>query len=209
MPLRHDPPPTFVIVPGLRGHVPEHWQTRLERRLANAIAVPRMPDDAPEKLSCAAWVAALERTLTPLAGPIVLVAHSAGCAIVAHWARSHARPIHAALLATPPDFITPLPDGYPPLETFTRNGWTPMPQQRLPFRSLVAASTNDPLASFDRVAALAAHWGSRLVNLGAVGHLNPAAGFGPWPRAEELLRELCGSLAVVDDAIAAARGEFR
>ncbi|HET9763193.1 MAG TPA: alpha/beta fold hydrolase [Casimicrobiaceae bacterium] len=191
--------PTFVIVPGLRGHVPEHWQTLLERRLANSIAVPRMADDAPEKLSCAAWVAALDRTLASVAGSVVLVAHSAGCAIVAHWARRHDRPIRGALLATPPDFETPLPDGYPTLETLARNGWAPLPTDRLPFPSIVAASTNDPLASFDRVADLASRWRSRLVNLGAVGHLNPAAGFGPWPRAEALLRELCGALDVVRD----------
>lgn len=206
IPLSDDRAPTFVIVPGLRGHVLEHWQTLLERRLANAITVPRMADDAAEKLSCAAWVTALQRTLEPIARPVVLVAHSAGCAIVAHWARSHERPIHGALLATPPDFATPLPQGYPPLETFARNGWMPMPDDRLPFPSIVAASTNDPLASFDRVANLAARWGSRLVNLGAVGHLNPAAGFGPWPRAEMLLRELCGSLDVVNDAGHGTRG---
>jgi predicted alpha/beta hydrolase family esterase len=201
-----DRPPTFVIVPGLRGHVPEHWQTLLEHRLANAIAVPRMADDAAEKLSCAAWVAALERTLEPIAGVVVLVAHSAGCAIVAHWARRHERPIHGALLATPPDFATPLPQAYPPLETFARNGWMPMPDDRLPFPSIVAASTNDPLASFDRIVNLAARWGSRLVNLGAVGHLNPAAGFGPWPPAEALLRELCGPLPFVYDAARDTRG---
>ena len=206
LPPGDDRAPTFVIVPGLRGHVPEHWQTLLERRLARAIAVPRMADDAAEKLSCAAWVAALQRTLVPLAGPVVLVAHSAGCAIVAHWSRAHRRAIDGALLATPPDFETPLPDGYPALATFAQNGWMPMPDHRLPFPSIVAASTNDPLASYDRVANLAARWGSRLVNLGAVGHLNPAAGFGPWPRAEALLRELCGSLDVVDDSGRSKRG---
>ena len=199
--------PTFVIVPGLRGHVPEHWQTLLERRLENAIEVPRMAADAPDKLSCSAWVAALQRTLASVSGPIVLVAHSAGCAIVVHWALRHDRAIQGALLATPPDFETPLPEGYPTLETLGSNGWTPMPRDRLPFSSIVAASTNDPLANFDRVAHLALGWGSRLVNLGAVGHLNPAAGFGPWPRAEALLGELCGSLDVVaDDSRPAAHG---
>jgi predicted alpha/beta hydrolase family esterase len=54
----------------------------------------------------------------------------------------------------------------------------------------VAASTNDPLAEFERVVELARAWGSRLVGLGEVGHLNPAAGFGPWPRAMDLLHEL-------------------
>ena len=70
------------------------------------------------------------------------------------------------------------------------NGWLPTPRARLPFPSIVAASTNDPLGRYDRVAELAAAWGSRLVDVGAVGHLNPAAGYGEWPRAEEFIREL-------------------
>jgi predicted alpha/beta hydrolase family esterase len=37
---------------------------------------------------------------------------------------------------------------------------------------------------------LAHAWGSRLVDLGNVGHLNPASGYGPWPRAEAFIREL-------------------
>ena len=50
--------------------------------------------------------------------------------------------------------------------------------------------TNDPLARFARVEALATAWGSRLVDVGAVGHLNPVSGYGPWPQAETLLRQL-------------------
>ncbi|MFX5801282.1 alpha/beta hydrolase, partial [Acinetobacter baumannii] len=33
-------------------------------------------------------------------------------------------------------------------------------------------------------------WGSRLVDLGDVGHLNPAAGFGPWLQAQALIDAL-------------------
>jgi hypothetical protein len=40
------------------------------------------------------------------------------------------------------------------------------------------------------VEALAEAWGSRFVNLGNVGHLNPAAGYGRWPQAEQFIREL-------------------
>jgi hypothetical protein len=36
---------------------------------------------------------------------------------------------------------------------------------------------------------LAEAWGSRFVNLGNVGHLNPAAGYGRWPQAEQFIRE--------------------
>jgi serine hydrolase len=183
--------PTVVIVPGLRDHVPEHWQTHLERSLSNAIAVPRMDRDAPERLSCAAWVAALDRTLATIEGPVVLVAHSAGVAIVVHWARCHDRSIKAALLATPPDFESPMPAGYPSLDTLRESGWAPLPRDRLPFQSIVAASTNDPLGRFDLVADLAKSWGSGLVDLGAVGHLNPASGFGPWPQAQALVDDLC------------------
>ena len=56
--------------------------------------------------------------------------------------------------------------------------------------SIVAASTNDPLASYERTAQYAKDWGSELVDIGAVGHLNPASGFGEWPLAEELIRRL-------------------
>ena len=76
------------------------------------------------------------------------------------------------------------------METLRQDGWLPVPRERLPFPSIVAASTNDPLARYARVAQYAADWGSRVVDIGAVGHLNPAAGFGEWPRAQEFIREL-------------------
>lgn len=186
--LTESPAPTVVIVPGLRDHMPEHWQTLLANRLPNSVTVPRMERD---KLSCSAWVTLLDRTLAAIAGPVVLVAHSGGVMMVVHWAQKHARPIRGALLAAPPDFETPLPEGYPTQETLRANGWLPTPRTPLAFPSIVAASTNDPLGRFERVADLARAWGSRLVDVGAVGHLNPAAGYGEWPRAETLLRELC------------------
>ena len=179
--------PTVLIVPGLRDHMPHHWQSHLERSLPKAVTVPRMGRD---KLSCAAWVYKLDEALAQIKGPVVLVAHSAGCMIVVHWARHHQRAIKGALLATPPDFESPLPEGYPTPELLRQNGWLPTPRARLPFPSIVAGSTNDALARSERVSDLAKAWGSRYVDLGDVGHLNPAAGFGPWPRAEELLREL-------------------
>jgi hypothetical protein len=145
-----------------------------------------------DKLDCNAWVEKLEQTLAQIDGPVILVAHSGGVMITVHWAQRYRREIRGALLAAPPDFETPLPEGYPTMETLQANGWLPTPRQPLPFPSIVAASTNDPLARFDRVADLAAAWGSELVDVGAVGHLNPAAGYGPWPRAEEFIRELGG-----------------
>ena len=58
------------------------------------------------------------------------------------------------------------------------------------FRSIVVGSSNDYLASADAVEDMAKAWGSEWVNLGEVGHLNPAAGYGPWPQAEAFIRQL-------------------
>jgi predicted alpha/beta hydrolase family esterase len=182
-----DAAPTILFVPGLRDHMPDHWQTLLESRLEKAACVPRL---GREQLSCAAWVDALDRTLGTIDGPVVLVAHSAGVMMVVHWAQKHTRTIRGALLATPADLEWPLPAGYPALETLRANGWLPIPRATLPFPSIVAASSNDPLCSVEKVAEMARAWGSRLENVGAVGHLNPPAGYGPWPGAEAFISEL-------------------
>ena len=179
--------PTILMVPGLRDHVAEHWQTLLEAKLPNAVSVPPLEHD---KLSCAARVAALDAALAKIDGPVILVAHSAGVMITVHWAQQHSRKIHGALLAAPADLETPLPLGYPAFETLVEHGWVPIPRKPLPFPSIVGASRNDPLAQFERVEAMAEDWGSSLVDLGEVGHLNPAAGFGEWPMAEMLIHEL-------------------
>lgn len=179
--------PTVLIVPGLRGHVADHWQTLLERQLPGARSVPPLERD---KLSCAARVAALEAALAQISGPVILVAHSAGVMITLHWSRHHRAQIRGALLATPPDLETPLPDGYPQFADIEANGWLPIPRAPLPFRCIVAASSNDPLARIERVAEFARDWGARLVELGPVGHLNPASGYGEWPRAVEFIAEL-------------------
>jgi uncharacterized protein len=143
-----------------------------------------------DKLSCAARVAALDAALAKIDGPVILVAHSAGVMITVHWAQQHSRKIHGALLAAPADLETPLPAGYPAFDALAQNGWLPIPREPLPFPSIVGASRNDPLAQFERAAAMANDWGSRLVDLGEVGHLNPAAGFGEWPMAEALIHEI-------------------
>jgi predicted alpha/beta hydrolase family esterase len=167
--------------------VAEHWQTLLQARLPKSASVPPLEHD---KLSCAARVDALDEAIAKIEGPIVLVAHSAGVLITVHWAQRHYRRIQGALLATPADLEAPMPAGYPARDAVEQNGWLPTPRKPLPFPSIVGASRNDPLAAFDRVAAMAADWGSRLVDLGEVGHLNPVAGYGEWPQAETLIREL-------------------
>jgi predicted alpha/beta hydrolase family esterase len=189
---------TVLVVPGLRDAVAQHWQTLLEARLrAAGRPVASVLPMGREDLNCAARVAEIERTAQSIEGPIVIVAHSGGCIMVAHWARQTRRSVHGALLAAPPDFETAMPDGYPTVAALRAGGWLPVPRQRLTFPSIVAASRNDPLTTYQRAAALADDWGGLLVDLGNVGHLNPASGYGEWPMADEFISELSAQTAPV------------
>jgi len=180
-------PPTILFVPGLRDHVENHWQTILARQIPGAVTVAPLDHD---KLSCAARVAALDEAYRRIDGPVVLVAHSAGVMIAVHWVDRCARPVHGALFAAPADLESPLPKGYPDPDAFASNGWLPIPRKKLGFTTIVAASTDDPLARFLRVVEYAGDWGARLFNIGPVGHLNPASGFGEWKQGPALLKEL-------------------
>ncbi|KYQ70868.1 RBBP9/YdeN family alpha/beta hydrolase [Acinetobacter pragensis] len=178
---------TVLIIPGLRDHVAEHWQTLLESRLAKVRSVAPAEID---QLNCANRVARIQAELEKIQGPVILVAHSAGVLMTLHWAVQHQHDIQGALLVAPPDLSQSWPANYPSPDLLKKEGWSPLPNQKLPFPSIVVASTNDHLAQFDEVEQMAKVWGSQLVNAGAVGHLNPAAGFGSWPMAEQLIAQL-------------------
>jgi predicted alpha/beta hydrolase family esterase len=171
----------ILIVPGLGGSGPEHWQSRWQRSYPQTNRVEQTDWNRPVR---ADWLSRLAQALRDAPGAI-LVGHSLGCALIAHLARR--RPdlsIGGALLVAPADVDD---DDRIPREV---RDFAPMPLARLPFRSVVVASTNDPYMAIERARALAQAWGARFVNAGACGHINVAAGFGPWPAGEELLAEL-------------------
>jgi uncharacterized protein len=179
---------TVVLVPGLRGHVEDHWQTRLAASLPGArMVTPLGRTDA----GLLARVTLLDQAVQDVDGPVVLVAHSAGVLVTVHWAARYSPTrVVGALLATPPVFAAELPPEYPSIDQLRAHGWLPIPRMPLPFPSIVAASSNDPLGNPVRLGSLAASWGSRVHDLGPVGHLNPASGFGDWPEAVELIDQL-------------------
>ena len=138
-----------------------------------------------DDLDCATKVAAIERVAQSVEGPIVIVAHSGGCIMVAHWAQRRSVRCTGALLAAPPDFEQPMPEGYP----HARGD----PRRRLAAgaaRAAAVPAASSPRAATTRSPATTASptwrkaWGSELVDLGEVGHLNPASGYGEWPRAD-------------------------
>lgn len=171
---------TVLTLPGWYGSDALHWQTRWER-LHGALRVEQTDWEHPELSS---WIAALDRAVAAQPGRVVLVAHSLGCALVAHWAgyaqAAGLATIEAALLVAPPD----LERDAAPVEL---RGFAPMPSRALPFASILVASTNDPFSSLDRSAQFASEWGSDLVSIGAAGHINTDTGLGDWPSGWELV----------------------
>ena len=170
----------ILIVPGLDGSGPGHWQTLWESSYPRARRAAQRDWEAAR---CSEWVEGLHGALASSGPDTILVAHSLGCALVAHWARARWLPVRGALLVAPADVERP---GFPA----RAEGFAPLPLGRLPFPSTVVAGTNDPVVTLERARHFAERWGSQLVALEAVGHLNLASGHGPWPEGLRLLREL-------------------
>lgn len=175
-----------VLIPGWGGSGPEHWQTLWQARLPQVRRV-EMPDWlTPEPTS---WVAALDDVVSEVVSvdrrAPFLIAHSLGCVAVARWAGERSRPVAGALLVAPPDLERP--DAPPELRSFS-----PVPRHRLPFPTVVVASTDDPYASLEYSAALAAGWGAALEVLPGAGHINAASGHGAWPEGWQRLHRLAG-----------------
>jgi len=171
----------YYIIPGLGNSGPAHWQTYFERQLTGCTRIEQHEWDAP---ACEDWIATIDKELES-ADPssVVLIAHSLGCATIAHWAKRYGRKIKGALLVAPSDLESP---GY----TFPVTGFTPVPLYPLGFKTIMVASSNDPWISMERATFFASHWGSELIDIGDAGHINAASGFGEWPQGIELLSKL-------------------
>lgn len=161
----------ILIVPGLGGSGPGHWQTRWEGRLSTAHRLEGVDFDHPTP---EAYRAALRGAVAAASKSMVLVAHSLGVLAVVHAAPDLAGTVRGAYLVAPPDAERPdMPPGVP--------AFAPIPSDPLPFPSVLAASADDPWCTPDRAADFAAAWGSAFVEAGTAGHINVESGHGPWP----------------------------
>ncbi len=163
-----------LIIPGLNSSGPGHWQTWFESRIPGSVRViqrdwkdPHLPD----------WSSRVRREISRTPGRLWIVAHSFGCLAAVQAASDYSERVSGALLVAPADPGKFKLDGF-------------LPDQPLGFRSVVVASSNDPWMSLERTAFWADLWSSDFVNLGAAGHINTQAGFGPWPEGLDLFERL-------------------
>lgn len=170
--------PTVLILPGWQNSGPEHWQSRWER-LHGDRRVEQRDWLTPKRAN---WVAALEAEVGAAPGGVVLVAHSLGCVLTAHWAAAsaHTARVRGALLVAPPQLGRE--DSPPELIDFQ-----PVPQQCLPFPATLIFSTNDPFSDAVWSRQQAEAWGATPIDLGARGHINAESDLGDWPEARAIV----------------------
>ena len=176
----------ILVIPGLNGSGPAHWQGHWERSLPSAERVQQADWDRP---SLGDWTANLVECIRHRPGA-VLVAHSLGCALVAHLAAiTGGRGVGGALLVAPADVDCDTPAGR------LLEGFSPMPRQRLGFPSLVVASRDDPFVTIERAQAFARFWGSAFADIGRAGHVNVDSGHGPWVEGRAYLDDVFSLMA--------------
>lgn len=150
-------------------HWIDWWLHRDPRAL---IVAPLSDEDEPD-----AWDMQIAGAVIAHPGALI-VAHGYGALVAARLLGLCPRlPVTAALLVAPAD----------------RAG-TPLPEMPLPCPAVLAASSDDPCLGLPEAARSARHWGAQLHVLGAVGRMDAAAGFGPWPEGPALRDRLAGSI---------------
>jgi predicted alpha/beta hydrolase family esterase len=174
---------SVLLVPGLSNSGPEHWQSLWQTKHPEYHRVQQEDWETPRRED---WVRMLHACILQIESPVLLAGHSLACTTIAHYAAKHSDcqgRVAAAFLVAPSDVEAPT---YPPGST----GFDPMPLRKLPFRSVVVASTDDPYVTLARAEFFAHSWGSRLIKIADAGHINTASGHGPWPEGEAWLEQL-------------------
>jgi predicted alpha/beta hydrolase family esterase len=167
---------SFLILHGLMGSGPGHWQTWLAARLradSERVAYPDLPDaDMP---SLRSWCGALRGELEALPeGETIVICHSLACLLWFHHIAGGGAQATRVLLAAPPSESA----GVPQIAEFF-----PVPVPALPGARLVC-SDDDPYCPEGAHALYAGPLGVPVDVIPGAGHLNPEAGYGPWPAVE-------------------------
>lgn len=171
----------YLIVPGLGNSGPEHWQTYFESTGKNFHRINQHDWDAP---ICKEWIETIDKEVSTFdLSTVILIAHSLGCAAIAHWATKYKRQIKGALLVAPSD-----PDSQQ--YTFPAKGFAPIPLNKINFKSIVVASADDIWVTLNRAKFFADHWGSEFIHIGNAGHINTSSGHTRWDEGLKILKKM-------------------
>ena len=174
-----------VIVPGVGGSEHDHWQSWLQRQLKSCSRVQQQDWNKPV---LHAWVEQFVKTVQAIQEPIQIVAHSFGCLTTVAALAQHPelnQNIKNLVLVAP---ANPARFGDAGFARDSQNDYQQyFHQLKLQVRTQMIISENDPWLNFQDALQLAKAWKIRPKNLGQVGHINVASGFGPFPEIYDFL----------------------
>lgn len=175
---------TTVFVAGYGNSTEGHWQYAWHKRISNSYWVEQADWNSPD---CADWVEALDALVQTIEGPILFVSHSLGGNTIVEWSRKSSANIFGAFMVAVPDVQS---------EHFPNeiSGYQTPPLEKLPFPSMVLASTNDPYSTLDRTGYYAQAWGSDQTIVGDLKHVNADSNIGEWPEGLDLLDKFIESI---------------
>ena len=172
---------TILVIPGLHGSGPGHWQRRWAEEHDDIRLVEQDDWDRPD---LATWSKRVIDAIEAAPGAF-LAAHSLGAVLSAHLATKHPDlPIAGLLLVAPADV-----DRHVATRPFLAS-FAPLPLAPLGRPAIVVASRNDPWMSLDRARVLADMWEAGFVDIGKAGHINAESGLGRWDEGFALVDRL-------------------
>jgi predicted alpha/beta hydrolase family esterase len=173
----------FLLIHGLEGSGPEHWQSRLAAALqerGHDVAYPALPDADHPRVD--RWLEALDAELAGLPeSETTVLCHSLGSLLwLHHAARRSASQVARALLVAPtqPDEEDPDSVGFRPTP-LDRDGVAAAARE-----TRLVCSTNDPWCPPQTSQRIGDTIGVPIDWLENAGHINTDAGYGPWPAVE-------------------------
>jgi len=128
---------TTLLVPGLGGSGPQHWQSLWRQSRPGCSLVRQINWNLPDYQ---VWLTGLDAAIRACPAPPIVVAHSLGCALVAHWATQTTAAedlVQGALMVAPADVDS---DQHPPPAAQL---FAPLPMSTLPVHATVVARTTD------------------------------------------------------------------
>jgi len=171
----------YFTLPGLGGSDEIHWQSRFEKILPNCKRIEQQNWDSPD---CETWIETVNNILNDYdLSKVVLICHSMGCITFSKWYQKYQRKVKGALLVAPPDL-------YSVPEEVGLGSFLPVPEQKIPFPTILVASENDRWSSFEASKQLAISWESEFIGIGKAGHINSDSGFGDWKEGQLILEDL-------------------
>lgn len=174
-----------VIVPGVGGSEHDHWQSWLQRQLKSCSRVQQQDWNKPVLHE---WIEQFVKTVQPIQEPIQIVAHSFGCLTTVAALAQHPelnQKIKNLVLVAP---ANPARFGDAGFARDSQNDYQQyFHQLKLQVPTQMIISENDPWLNFQDALQLAKTWKIRPKNLGQVGHINVASGFGPFPEIYDFL----------------------